>query len=167
MKFKQYLNEQQALFVDYRALGWWKDVPTYFFHGTRQGIWDSIEKVGSLVPTQSKQGNLVRVHGKVFLALDPFTARGYSVMGGEAEFKRQTHPNPEKYGQRIVIVFKFDDVNSFIPSGRKKEKLLNRNMFDKYIEENGERMAWKYYELTEVFTNNPVSLDNIVEIIQV
>jgi len=164
MNFKEYIKET-SLFSNYRKLGWWKDTPTYFFHGTREGILDKIKKDGGLIPTQTETG-YDKVHGKVFMALDPYTARGYSVMGGEYQFKLQRHPKPEKYGRRVVLVFKYDNINQFIPSGQRRNLLTNYELYDKFISENGENMAWKYYERSEVYSNEAVTLDHLVEVVK-
>lgn len=149
----------------YNTIGWWKTPPTYLFHGTRTKILESIIEYGGLKPTETNGYD--RVQGKVFLTPDPYTARGYSVMGGEYQFKTQKKPSPEKYGDRVVLVFKFDNLNSFVPSGRMRARLENKELYDEWVKVHGNQNDFKYYELAEVYTNRPVGLNDLVEIISV
>jgi len=167
MRFKEYLEEASGALKKYNHVGWWEDKPIYLFHGTREKIFDSIKQDKALKPTVAFDH--LGVHGKVFLTPDPYTAKGYSFMGGEYNFEKQKRPNPDKLGKRVVLVFKFSSTKNFIPSGQRKENLLNkeRTLYDNWVAINGNKNDFQYYALTEVHTKSPVKLKNLVEVIYV
>ena len=165
MGFKEYLKESVSDLKKYNHVGWWEDSPITLFHGTRSKIFEQIKEAGGLTPTVAFDH--LGVHGKVFLTPDPYSARGYSFMGGEYHFEKQKRPNPDKLGDRIVLAFKFKSSKFFIPSGRRKENLTNKDLYLDWIEQNGTKNDFQYYALSEVHTMKKVSLDNLIEVIKV
>jgi len=120
---------------------WWQDTGI-LFHGTHISNLDKISK-----------GGLQAGHGAkgvgVYLALDPFTARGYAAMagaGGERDFRRSKAVKSAPMSERAVIVVQ-------LPS----------NMWDKFVTSKRDTRiydheTWKkkgkgnprYWELAEV-----------------
>lgn len=167
MTFKEFLSESISEFQEFLPIGWWKDPPIYLFHGTRERILeDKIYPAKAIMPNIWTDKN-DRTYNKVYMALDPYTARGYSLMSGEWEYKGKTKPNPEKYGKRLILVFKFDNIDNFNfhESSEKYKQLQDKNLYDEWVQKNNEKIDFKYYELSEIWTNKPIPLTYLDKVI--
>ena len=130
---------------------WWQDNLT-FFHGTQVEKLKSIEKEGL------KAGPGSKGHG-VYLALDPFTARGYASMrGGESRYKKQkARAKDVPMEDRAVLIIEIprDKIDSLVLS-KKDSRLLDKDAW-----ENGGANNPRYWELAEVLYKMDIPPDYI------
>jgi len=118
---------------------WWKDDPT-FYHGTHMKNIPEISKDGLMAGGGSKGRG-------VYLALDPFTARGYAAMsGGERNFRKADRPQTVPLTDRVVVVVR-------IPVGELDRLILSpkdARLNDEAAWEEEGRGDPRYWELAEV-----------------
>lgn len=128
-------------------IGWWKDAKKLrMYHGTNIDNLEGFAKTGLSVPDPRT---------KLFsLAYEPFTARAFAVMGGEARFvaaKSKALSVPEN--KRVVIVF--DIPQTWIAQhadedlggndDTHKDRLLDKTLYDEW-----DHNDQQYYQLCEL-----------------
>ena len=176
MNFKEYITEStiHSKISDYLPIGWWKDEPIYLFHGTRLATWkEKIEPSGALLPNiWTKPTD--RTYKKVYVALDPYTARGYGAMAGEWDYKTKAKAKQkeilDRYGEKVILVFKFDNIEefnklNFSESSEKWKLLKDRKYYDEWIAKNNEKIDFKFYEMAELWSYNKIPLSYLDKII--
>jgi hypothetical protein len=155
ISFKHYLNEsQRQLQWDANPkIGWWKDQKVLrLYHGTDMDHLDSIYKSGL--------DRLDRSTGMISFAFEPFTARAFSVMGGEARFlgagaRAKTVPQT----RRVVLVFDIPQkwiVSYEDPQLRGNDPVHKERLVDKTIYENFDQSDQQYYQLCELRVSSVV-----------
>jgi hypothetical protein len=101
-------------------------------------------------------------------ALEPYTARAYAVMGGEARFlsaKKKAKSLVVPENQRAVVVFevprdwvfKHEDPDLGGNTGDHKERLTNKEKYDAFDDDDQQ-----YYQFCELRVNAPVPAKYIV-----
>lgn len=134
-------------------IGWWQSAnPLRMYHGTN---------VDNLISFAREGLNRPDPRTKLYsLAFEPFTARAFAVMGGEARFlanKSKSLLVPEN--KRAVIVFDIPikwifahaDENLGGNDPLHKERLLNKELYD-----NWDSSDQQYYQLCELRVTAPV-----------
>ena len=147
--FKQFLLESkdQLPWDGNPTIGWWRDAKVLrLYHGTDLNNYESIKKTGL--------DRLDQRTGMISFAFEPFTARAFSVMGGEARFlgagaKAKTVPAE----RRATLVF--DIPMSFIEKHEDKDLHGNDPAHKSRLQNKDEYDAWKnsdqqYYQLCEI-----------------
>ena len=134
-------------------IGWWRDAdPLRLYHGTDIAHLESFYEHGLNRPDPKT--------GMYSFALEPFTARAFAVMGGEARFlasKAKSGVVPEK--QRVVIVF--DVPQDWIerhedPDLRGNDKTHHDRLMNKAIYDEWKESDQQYYQLCELRVNAAV-----------
>jgi hypothetical protein len=135
------------------TIGWWQDADVLrMYHGTNLDNVESFAKEGLNRPDPRT--------GLYSLAFEPFTARAFAIMGGEAHFiasKSKALTVPEN--KRAVIVFdiplvwinQHKDENLGGNDPASKKKLLDKNVYDEWKESDQQ-----YYQLCELRVKTPV-----------
>jgi hypothetical protein len=100
--FKQYLREDtlpKLAWDPTPKIGWWRDAdPLRLYHGTNLAHLDSFAEHGMNRPDPRT--------GMYSFAFEPFTARAFAIMGGEARLlASKAKPGVVPENQRVVIVF--------------------------------------------------------------
>jgi hypothetical protein len=158
-------SAKQVNLSSFPKIGWWlgRD-PVIFYHGTHKRNLENILKSGIKAPTEGSTA------GKVSLAIDPLTARGYASMsglGGEHKFKGfrnagqaknvQTHVPME---DRVILIIKLPrqyvqkimNTEGFQARGHMSE-LVNRlddpNEYQNLVVDGG-MPEQEYYARTEI-----------------
>lgn len=154
--FKQFLTEGVLKKLPWTAdpkIGWWRDAdPLRLYHGTSLDHLDSFGKEGLNRPDPKT--------GMYSLAFEPYTARAFAVMGGEARFlasKAKSKVVPED--KRVVIVFdipqswilKHEDPGLHGNDETRLKRLRNETEYKKW-DENDQQ----YYQLAELRVDAPV-----------
>lgn len=154
--FSQFLEDTAAKKIPWNGtpnIGWWEDAnPLRVYHGTDIQFLDSIAKEGL--------NRLDKKTGMVSLALEPFTARAFAVIGGEARFLGAgAHAKVVPQDKRIVVVF--DLPKSWVEEHRDdflggndsehKKRLLTKALYDEWKE-----LDQQYYQLCELRVNATV-----------
>ena len=124
-------------------IGWWLDNDTVtLYHGTHINNIDFIKKNGIVPP---KEGYTA---GRVYLAFDPFTARGYASMsglGGESKFRSMgTKVKTTPMNERVVFIIELP-LTYVLKKGK-----INRDLSDKEAYEKSGKSDTEFYALTEV-----------------
>lgn len=155
-KPKAKINEAQNTQMPWNknpTIGWWLDNDTItFYHGTHKDNVTSILKNGLFA---SETG---RTAGITYLALDPFTGKGYGSMSGETEFRaagRKAKHVPME--DRATIVFEFPREYVEQNMSWNNPKLVNRESYEKFVGSDTE-----YYELSEVQHPGNISAEFII-----
>ena len=157
ISFKQFItesgNSQKLPWNSNPTIGWWQSAKKLrMYHGTNLDNVESFAATGLNRPDPRT--------GLYSLAFEPFTARAFAVMGGEAHFlasKSKALVVPEN--KRAVIVFDIPltwinkHADDFLGGNDEehKERLQNKEIYD----------AWKnsdqqYYQLCELRVDAPV-----------
>ena len=143
MKYFNYLTEAiKEVSWKIPKIGWWldKDIVT-LYHGTHINNIDFIKKNGIVPP---KEGYTA---GRVYLAFDPYTSRGYSCMsavGGESQFRSLgTKVKTTPMNERVVFIVKLP-----IEYVLKYGKINKNSTKEEYIK--SKVPDYKFYELWEV-----------------
>lgn len=151
LDFKEYILEAVALkhlpWNGNPTIGWWKDVKKLtMYHGTNIDNLEGFAKTGLSVPDPRT---------KLFsLAFEPFTARAFAVMGGEARFvaaKSKALTVPEN--KRAVVVFdipqawiaQHTDEDLGGNDTTHKDRLLDKTLYDQWKQNDQQ-----YYQLCEL-----------------
>ena len=134
--------------MNVRQMGWSFDENTWwqenrlFFHGTHVANLDAIASEGLKAGPGSKGVG-------VYLALDPFTARGYASMaaaGGEKQFKKQARPKSTPMNERAVLVVMLSSTEiKKLKISEKDSRILDKPTWEKEGKGNP-----RYWELAEV-----------------
>ena len=143
-KPKVKVNEQQTTPMPWNGnptIGWWLNNETIvLYHGTHKN------HVPSILQNGLETSPTGRTAGITYLALDPFTGRGYGAMSGETEFReagRKAKHVPMEDRATIVFEFPREYVEQFM--NWNNPKLVNRESYEKFVGSDHE-----YYELAEV-----------------
>lgn len=145
------INEEfQEISWNYDMSSWWEDKPI-FYHGTHIKNLNKIKKNGLIAGKGSKGIG-------VYLALDPFTARGYASMsadGGESKFKRLSNPSHVPMNERAVLIIEIpiEELDQ-LKLSKKDSRLTDRESWEELGKDNH-----RYWELAEVVypTNLPAN----------
>ena len=135
-------------------IGWWLDKPIVtFYHGTHIRNVPWVLKNGLVAPESGPTA------GRVSLAIEPYTGRGYASMsggGGESEFRSAgAKPVSTPMKDRAVFVLQIPQ-SYFVPKmdpsrgnmGDDRDKLTNK---DRYLQwHNAGKTDIEYYAITEV-----------------
>lgn len=164
VSFKQFLIEQQTSVPKLPwdgnpDIGWWRDGKTLrTYHGTTIDHLDSIAADGL--------NRLDAKTGMVSFALEPFTARAFAVMGGEARFlgagaKAKVVPKDK----RITLVF--DLPQSFVskyedPDLRGNDELHLRRLRERDLYDEFDGSDQQYYQLCELRVSSVVPAKYLV-----
>ncbi len=150
------VNESQQTQMPWNSdptIGWWLDSDTItLYHGTHK------DRVASILENGLSSPDSGRTADTTFLALEPFTARGYGSMSGEIEFRaagaKAKHVSME---ERATIVFEFP--KEYVEQNMiwVNPKLVNRESYEKFVGSDTE-----YYELAEVQHPGNISTEFIV-----
>ena len=143
MRLLQYINKsiKKVPWSDPK-IGWWldKDVIT-LYHGSHIKNIDFIKKNG-ILPAQEGY-----TEGRIYLAFEPYTARGYASMagqGGESKFRDAgTKAKTTPMNERVVFIVKLP--KEYI---LKHGKMNRSSTKEEYIKAN--KPDYKFYELWEV-----------------
>ena len=164
VSFKQFLIEQETKVPKLPwngtpDIGWWRDgkvLRTY--HGTNFEHLESIS-VSGLDRLDAKTG-------MISMALEPFTARAFAVMGGEARFlgagaKAKVVPQEK----RITLVF--DLPQSFVskyedPDLRGNDPLHLRRLRERELYDEFDGIDQQYYQLCELRLSTAVPAKYLV-----
>jgi len=140
-------NPMQLPWNGNAPIGWWQDNKVMrMYHGTNLDFVPSIAKEG-LTRLDAKTG-------MISFAFEPFTARAFAVMGGEARFlasKSKALVVPENKRAVLIFdlprefVFKVIDRDFHGNDPEHKERLI-----DKSVYENWTRSDQQYYQLCEM-----------------
>lgn len=163
MNFKSYLQEavakktnatiKQLPWVGNPTIGWWKDAKILrMYHGTNSSNLQGFAETGLSVPDPRT--------GMFSLAYEPFTARAFAVMGGEARFLKHKSKSllvPEN--QRAVVVF--DIPMSWIKTNMDPDLSGNDDAHIEKLTDKSVYEAWtstdqQYYQLCELRVKKPV-----------
>lgn len=134
-------------------VGWWKDTnPLRMYHGSNLRHLDSFARYGLNKKDSST--------GMISLAFEPFTARAFASMGGEADFRKagaKAKTIPEN--QRITLVF--DIPQNFIkqyqdPDLRGNDPEHLRRLLDSELYQNWKGSDQQYYQLCELRLSHEV-----------
>lgn len=155
--FKRYLREGNTLtrlpWNGTPTIGWWRDNdPLRLYHGTNLAHLDSFAEHGLNRPDPRT--------GMYSFALEPFTARAFAVMGGEARFlasKSKALTVPED--KRVVIVFdvpmswieKHEDPDLRGNDSTHLNRLREKSAYDEWTDHDQQ-----YYQLCELRVDAPV-----------
>ncbi len=148
--FRQYLNENTLSKLPWNStpdIGWWRDSdPIRLYHGTDLAHIDSFAKDGLNRPDPRT---------KMFsFALEPFTARAFAVMGGEARFlASKAKSGVVPMDKRAVIVFDvpYDWIKSHEdPDLGGNDKLHKDRLRDKALYDEWDDHDQQYYQLCEL-----------------
>lgn len=163
ISFHEYLLEQSGLksipWDGAPTIGWWEDQnPLRMYHGSNARHLESFAKDGLNRKDSST--------GMISLAFDPFTARAFAVMGGEAEFRKagaKAKTVPEN--QRITVVFEIP--KPFIiahqdPDLRGNDPEHLKRLTDQSVYETWTGSDQQYYQLCELRLNAVVPAKYIV-----
>lgn len=149
------INEAQTTQMPWNnepMIGWWLDNDTItFYHGTHKDALESILQNGLQV---SEEG---RTKGITYLALEPFTGRGYGAMSGETKFRAAGGGAKHvMMADRVTIVLQFP--KSYVEENMNWNnlRLKDKSLYDKF---NGS--DHEYYELTEVWQPGNVPVEFI------
>ena len=161
MSFKEFLAEQESKLPWNGSpdIGWWRDgAKLRVYHGTDLAHYESIAKTGL--------DRLDARTGMISFALEPFTARAFAVMGGEARFlgagaKAKTVPQDK----RITLVF--DLPRSFVDKYEDPDLRGNDPEHKKRLEDKAVYDAWdgsdqQYYQLCELRVSSKVPAKYLV-----
>lgn len=141
------------------SIGWWQDNNIMrMYHGTNLDFLPSIAKEGL--------NRLDARTGMISLAFEPFTARAFAVMGGEARFlaaKAKALVVPEN--KRCVLmfdipkafVFKYIDRDFHGNDPEHKERLINKEIYDNWT-----RGDQQYYQLCEMRLASTIPVNMLV-----
>lgn len=150
--FKQYIAESEGKTTRLPwngnpTIGWWQDADVLrMYHGTNIDHLESFAREGLNRPDPRT---------KLYsLAFEPFTARAFAVMGGEARFlasKSKSQVVPEN--KRAVIVFDIplkwinthSDENLGGNDALHKERLLNKKLYDDW--DSNDQQYYQFCEL--------------------
>jgi hypothetical protein len=135
------------------TIGWWQSAKILrMYHGTNLDNLESFAREGLNRPDPRT---------KLYsLAFEPFTARAFAVMGGEARFltlKSKALTVPEN--KRAVIVF---DIPQAWINEHKDEKLggndpaCKQKLLDKSIYDEWKESDQQYYQLCELRVKSPI-----------
>lgn len=154
--FKQFISESEIKKLPWDSsptIGWWKDKKILrMYHGTNLDHIDSFNKEGLNRPDPRT---------KLYsLAFEPFTARAFAVMGGEAHFlasKSKSLVVPEF--KRAVIIFDIpqkwiqDNLDTYLGGNddTHKERLTDKQIYDDWVNSDQQ-----YYQLCELRVTVPV-----------
>lgn len=156
--FRQYISEAEGKTTRLPwngnpDIGWWQDAEILrMYHGTNLDYVESFAKEGLNRPDPRT---------KLYsLAFEPFTARAFAVMGGEARFlanKSKSLVVPEN--KRAVIVFDIPitwinahtDPNLGGNDTLHKDRILKKELYDAWKESDQQ-----YYQLCELRVTAPV-----------
>jgi hypothetical protein len=140
-------------------IGWWQEQdPLRLYHGTNLKNLPGFAKTGLSIPDPRT--------GMYSFAFEPFTARAFAVMGGEARFlasKSRTMIVPEN--QRAVVVFELPSqlVKKIMDNTLSGNDLLHKErLLDKEKYEEWDSTDQQYYQLCELRVTKPVSSNYIV-----
>jgi hypothetical protein len=151
--FKSFLTEAQINRIKRLPwdgspeIGWWLDQPILrMYHGTNSKNLPGFASTGLSVPDPRT--------GLFSLAFEPFTARAFAVMGGEARFlanKSRSLVVPEN--QRAVVVF--DIPISWIKKNMDPDLGGNDNSHIERLRDKNKYESWdnsdqQYYQLCEL-----------------
>lgn len=155
-KPKSKINEAQSMPMPWNSnpiIGWWLDNDKItFYHGTHK------DKLESILQNGLKPAEKGRTAGINYLALDPYTSKGYGSMSGETEFrgvgKKAKHV---RIAERVVIVFEFSKEYVEQNINWNNPQLNNKQAYEKF-----EGKDHSYYELSEVRHPGNISSEFIV-----
>lgn len=149
ISFKEYLLESknQIQWDGNPKIGWWKEAKVLrLYHGTNIEYLDSISKEGLNRPDPKT--------GMISFAIEPFTARAFAVMGGEARFLGAgAKAKTVAPSARCTLVFDIpqmwiqknldQDLHGNDPEH--KERLMDKEIYDSW--NNNDQ---QYYQLCEL-----------------
>jgi hypothetical protein len=160
--FKEFLAEESGSKLPWNgspAIGWWRDGSKLrVYHGTDLQHYDSIAKTGL--------DRLDPKTGMISFALEPFTARAFSVMGGEARFLGAgAHAKTVPENKRITLVF--DLPRAFVDAHEDPDLRGNDPEHKKRLQDEDEYRKFKggdqqYYQLCELRVNAKVPAKYLV-----
>jgi hypothetical protein len=163
LTFKQFIAEAREVpklpWEKNPTIGWWEDKnPLRVYHGTQLKHLESIAKTGL--------DRLDAGTGMISFALEPYTARAFASMGGEAEFRKagaKAKAIPES--ERITLVF--DLPRAWVTAHRDPDlrgndslhlkRLLNKDEYDKF-----DSNDQQFYQLCELRVNAKVPAKYLV-----
>ena len=141
------------------TIGWWQNAnPLRLYHGTNSNNLPGFAKTGLSVPDPRT--------GLFSFAFEPFTARAFAVMGGEARFlAAKAHALTVPENQRAVVVFDVPQslVRRILDSSlggndpEHKKRLLDEDYYNQW--NNNDQ---QYYQLCELRVTKPVGPEYIV-----
>lgn len=135
------------------TIGWWlNNESIVFYHGTHKDKAESILQNGlRALPTG-------RTAGVTYLALEPFTGRGYGAMSGETNFRAAGHKAKHvPVEDRATIVFSFPKSYVLENMNWVNPKLINQQSYEKFVGSDTE-----YYELAEVTHSGSIPPEFII-----
>lgn len=149
LTFKQFIQEQESKMPWNSSpdIGWWRDGDTLrVYHGTDMAHYESIAKTGL--------DRLDARTGMISFAIEPFTARAFAVMGGEARFLGAgAKAKVVAADKRITLVFdlprsfvdQYEDPDLGGNDPQHKERLRDKAVYDEF-----EGSDQQYYQLCEL-----------------
>lgn len=150
MKIIELLESKQPVQMPWNGnvqIGWWQDNKVMrMYHGTNLDYLPSIAKEGL--------NRLDARTGMISFAFEPFTARAFAVMGGEARFlaaKAKALVVPEDKRCTLVFDLPSDFVFTYIDKGlHGNDPEHKARLTDKSIYEAWDRSDQQYYQLCEM-----------------
>ena len=135
------------------TIGWWLNNESItFYHGTHK------DKAELILQNGLKASQTGKTAGIAYLALEPFTGRGYGAMSGETEFRAAGHKAKHvPLEDRATIVFSFPKSYVLESMNWDNPKLINKTSYDKFVGSDNE-----YYELAEVTHPGDISPEFII-----
>ena len=95
-------------------------------------------------------------------------------MAGEWDYKTKAKAKQkeilDRYGEKVILVFKFDNIEefnklNFSESSEKWKLLKDRKYYDEWIAKNNEKIDFKFYEMSELWSYNKIPLSYLDKII--
>jgi hypothetical protein len=160
--FRQFLESKETPKLSWTAspkIGWWQDAnPLRVYHGTDMAHLESIAENGL--------DRLDKRTGMISFALEPYTARAFATMGGEARFLGAgAHAKVVSPEKRITLVFelprafvkKYEDPELHGNDPEHKKRLREKALYEAWTE--GDQ---QYYQLCELRVSSKVPTKYLV-----